>query len=254
MNNDLEKFFSLEENSDLTFTNKNKSDYKAFREEQKLINERMSNREKTRTVEERKSNLKRWVSELPEIWRSAVLTKINNPAALEARKIIKKNKLSSFYIQGESGSGKTYLGYAIIRRFIGQGWILPSAIRIVTEEELMSIASSGFSARPLLEELFKSKYKLYFFEGVGQRVSFSERESYMWAQMINHIYSNGLHAIFTSNVNPEIFGETLTSSSESKVFNLIDGKIIHIQGIRNSDQDSKSSGRSETEKLHEFND
>lgn len=233
MSDDFKRLLSESKKSDFRFVNHNATDYSSFKEFQSSIDEKFEKIEKAKSRNERIKNLKTWDENQVTRWKGASLGKIDNPAAKEILEIIKTEGFESFYIHGEAGSGKTYISYGILRKFIGSGFVSPSQIKIISEETIMGYALTGFEGRARFDELFDSKYKIYLFDNVVAKEQYNKhREIPFWEQLLEHIYSNSLVAIFTSNEEPQSFAGILNESGESKFSHLIGDRVIKISGTR----------------------
>lgn len=213
----------------------NPTDFDSFKKFQNEIEERYSRVEKERIIRERQSNLEQWDNSLPPRWKGASLAKMNNPAAEKALNIIKNDGNGGFFITGNAGSGKTFLSYAIIRKYIGKGWTTFSQVKIVSEESLLGLGYMGFEGRSRFEKMFDRRYNTYFFDNVGEKETYdNKREIPLWERFIDHIYSNSLNAIFTSNYDIDSFANVLSDSGRAKFEALIGNRIIEINGTRSS--------------------
>jgi len=230
--------FSEQDYSDATasdgfgFVKHNPTDFESFKKFQENMNSRYSKFEAEKAKREIILNIAKWEEMLPPRWSTAILTKITQPADKAAKRIIEileNNPESSLYIHGNSGAGKTYLAYATLRRFIGKNWVSPGQIKIISEEALMGLAASGFQGQDRFNELLKSKYKVYFFDGVANRPSYSQKEQQLWEQLIDHIYSKSLNVIFTSNKDLTVFSAHLSDSADSKLHHLLNGKNVYVE-------------------------
>lgn len=220
----------------------NTTDYSAFRSFQEEMNSRFQEIEGRRSKNERAANVRKWDSSFPPRWAGANLKDIANPAAAEAEALIRQKRFGSFYVRGEPNVGKTYLSLAIARRFIALGWVTPSQVKIISEENLLTIPKLGFSGHDRFDKLFTESLRLYIFDNVGTRESYDKRESPLWEQLLDHIYTHNLAAIFTSTGSATAFSEKLSSPAASKFRNLINGKIINME----------SNGRAQPIKLDEL--
>lgn len=222
---------------DFRFVNHNKTNYASFVEYEKSVNEKFEKVEKENKRLQRKLKLVKWDDSLAQRWRGASLSKIENDAALKALEIISAHKKTNFYITGDPGSGKTYLAYAILRRYIGFGFISPSQIKVVSEEELMSYANGGFSGRDKFEELLKDQYKVYVIDNVASKETYTTREAQLWEQLLDHIHKNSLTVIFTSNESRSSFASILSNSTSLKFKELTEGRLVTVKGTRTADFD-----------------
>lgn len=229
MNDESKEFHNITAADELKFVKHNPTDYQSFHKFQAEMDERFSKVEEERTKKEIVANIRKWEAHLPERWRDASLPKIKHQGSRDGARLIKERGKTSMYIQGASGTGKTYLGYAILRRYIGLGVTTPSQIKIVSEELLMSFASTGWEGQKQFSELFKPKYTFYLFDGVGRKENYTEREAQLYEQLIDHIYSKSLVAIFTSNKSAASFAHFLSDSGKSKLSHLVAKSIITLK-------------------------
>lgn len=213
----------------------NPIDFASFKKSQEAIDERM---DKISSEQKRNSiakNLQAWDTKIVDRWRHARLLRIKEPlqaktAARKAYDIIKDNNdLSNFFLYGAPGSGKTYIGYAILRTFIGKGFIGPSHIKIISESQLLGLASRGFDGSRIFSEILNNQFKVYLFDGISNR-PLKDKELQLWEQMIDHVYSLSLTAIFTSNYGTDSFSERLTDSCASKFKFLIGNNVLNVGG------------------------
>lgn len=233
MSDDFRRLLNERTKNDFKFVNHNETDYSGFKDFQSSINEKFAKLEKEKSRRERIKNLKTWDENMVTRWRGASLGKTDNPAAQQILEIIGRDGFESFYIHGDVGSGKTYISYGILRKFIGSGYVSPSQIKIISEETIMGYALTGFEGRAKFDELFDSKYKVYLFDNVGSKTEYNKRrEVPFWEQLMEHIYSNSLTAIFTSNEEPTSFAGILNESGESKFSHIIAERVIEVKGTR----------------------
>lgn len=219
--------------SDFSSKNHNETDYDAFKEFQKNIDEKYSEIERKRLVAERKHSLEVWDNKTPERWRGASLSKIANPAAAEVLDLIKEHGYGSFFLSGDAGSGKTYIGYAIIRKLIGAGIGSFSNTLITSEDSIVNLAYTGFDGRNKFEKLLDSKNTIYLFDNVGSRDKYNlDKEGLLWEQLIDHIYSNSLYAIFTGPYSLKEFSEILTESGKAKLLSIVNGRSVSVSHHR----------------------
>jgi len=231
--NESDLFFKAASNGKYSYKKHNETDFERFNKFQNEIDERYSELERQRTLRERINSLKKWDESLPERWRGASLSNIENPAAKEATEIINKLGKGSFFMTGDVGSGKTYISYAIVRKYIGKGWTSRSQVKILSEESMLNLAYTGFEGKSKFEKLFDSRYNVYIFDNVGERGEYNiVKEVPLWERMIDHIYNNSLSAIFTSLNSPVEFSQLMSDSAQAKFSHLISERIINVKGSR----------------------
>jgi hypothetical protein len=209
MSDDFKKLLNNRTKSDFKFVNHNETNYDTFKDFQSSINSKFTKIEKEKSRRERIKNLKTWDENLVSRWSGASLGKIDNPAAKQILEIIGKDGFES------------------------SGYVSPSQIKIISEETIMGYALTGFEGRARFDELFDSKYKVYLFDNVGSKEEYNKRrEVPFWEQLMEHIYSNSLVAIFTSNEEPQSFAGILNESGESKFSHIIADRVIEVIGTR----------------------
>lgn len=225
-----EDFWVSDAADDFNFVNHNDTNYEEFRDFAKNIDERFSALEAKRAKAERIAALEKWDNSLPARWKDAKLNLIKKPVVGKILEILKKNLSSSFFFTGESGSGKTFVAYALVRRLIGHGLITPTQIRMISEKEMLGYATRGFKGADAFGEIFDSKYKLYIFDGIGSLSPMEEEKvSGLWEQIIDHVFTRDLVAIFTSGDKLENFTKNLSPSSETKLLTLIGDRELMVE-------------------------
>lgn len=213
---------------------RNPTDYERFFQLQKNIDKNMEEINKERIIQERKRNLYKWSQSLPSRWRKASLKSIDSLASNLVEEKIKEHPNGSFYFKGGAGVGKTYLAYAVLRRYIGMGKTTPSRIKIVSEETLLGYAKEGFRGRDQFNKLFDNIYDVYVFDNIGSKEFYDEKEISFWEQLIDHVYTNSLTAIFISTLPASRFSKILSASNRSKLSFLIENRIITVDGKKNN--------------------
>jgi len=217
------------------FINHNATDFDSFKEFQKTIDDRFAKTERDKNRKKIQYNLKIWDSKIVDRWRDARLSKIDNSpqakkAAEHALDVIKNGKkASSFYISGGPGTGKSWLAYAILRAMIARGFVGPSQIKMISEVAIFGMAGRGFEGNKIFDELLDSNYKLYLFDGITNK-KLSEKEQQLWEQIIDHIYTNSLSAVFTSNYGVNNLADRLSDSGGSKLKFLVNNNLLDIGG------------------------
>lgn len=224
-----EDVFFYATTSDFTTKDTSPVDYESFLKFQKEQDEKFRKIEIERRVKERELNLTQWDNSLPHRWRGASLSRITLPAAQEALSVIRrKGRRSSFFITGASGSGKTFLSYAVIRKYIANGWTSLPGVKIISESSLLNLARTGFEGHSRFEKILDRKYDLYFIDDVGARREYREYETVMLENLIDHIYSRSLSAIFTSPYSTNNFANILGETSRAKFESLIEGGVLDL--------------------------
>lgn len=246
-------FHALTASDDLRFVKHNPTDFDSFRRFQEELDERFSKTEEDRGKRERKANLAKWSEMVGTRWAGATLKTIENEAVQDVVRLIKEHRKTSFWITGESGSGKSYLAYAIIRSYIGFGWTTPSQVERISEEVLLGMASTGFEGMARFNKLLAPKNKIYLFDGVGSKHTYTDREKQLWEQLIDHIYTNSLVAIFTSNKPAEDFGCHLSDSGNSKLEHLVrDREVVSLSTHTSGKKEKPAASKSPKDKGLQF--
>ena len=231
--NILSRFFATAEEDNFDKIKHNKIDYDGFKKLQEFVDDRYEEVEREAKLKERSLNLKKWDNSLSSRWRGASLSTINNPAAKNVIEILKTKGKGAFFVMGAGGAGKTYLSYAIIRKYIGLGWITPSNVKILNEDILNGYAIGGFEGQAKFEKLFNPQYKLYLIDNIGEKSYYANSKTLSYfEQLIDYIYTNNHFVIFTSNKNVDNFSSILTGSSSAKFRNLVSERVVTISGTR----------------------
>jgi DNA replication protein DnaC len=207
----------------------NPIDFDKFKKFQKGLDARMEKAERNKLRESIVRNVTAWEESLPSRWSTARLEDIDNPAVKEIEAILSVNKFSSMFITGESGSGKTYLAYAITRRYLEKGHISPSKIKVISGSAITEIANSGFSGADRFNKLFHQRNAYYLFDGMATTKP-TPKELQLWESLIDHIYSNSLTVVMTSNLSASKFSDYLSDSANSKFTHLIHDKEVLALG------------------------
>lgn len=217
-----ESFWTPEITENFKFVKHNETDYESFKDFSREFNERFASIEAKREKTERIAALDKWDKELPERWKDAKLNLIKKPVVKKILESLESNPRGSFFFTGPSGAGKTFVAYALVRRFIGRGAVTPSQIKMISEAVLLNWASRGFKGADMLQQLLDERYKLYLFDGIGT-LSDAEADKVapLWEQIMDHIYSRDLIAIFTSGDSLERFSSSLSVSGETKLRTLV---------------------------------
>lgn len=220
--------------TDLEFVKHNPTDFDAFRSYTRLRDERYAASREAKEQEAKKKNLVKWVEQIPERWRRASFRTFDadsvdsyDSAAQAARRMIRQ-KQRGFYIAGPHTSGKSYLAYAIIREFVAHGKLKPSQIRVITEADLLSMASGGYETQSALEKVFDPQYKCYLFDSLGTRSSYDEkRELPALTKLIEEAYNRSALFISTSHMDLELYESGLSEQSAAKLQHMVKDGIIY---------------------------
>lgn len=265
MSRESDIFFKAASDEGFSFKKHNETDYDNFRKFQEGIDQRYVTLERDRIINERKKNLLKWMDSLPERWKDASLAKIikdregegrSAEAATKINEIVASSGKGSFYLNGKASSGKTYLAYAVARKYITKGWTTPSQVKIISEESMLNLAHSGFTGRDRFERLLNPQYNMYIFDNVGEKERYDPvKEISLWERMIDHIYNNSLSAIFTSTFPLENFTDNMSESIQAKMTHLVDGRVVEVFGSSSPIPIAKTDNtvkRSNSEKFKDF--
>lgn len=229
----------------------NKTDFDAFNKFIEGLEERYKDVGRDRMIKERRESLMLWDQKLPRRWAGASLSTARNPAATEIAAKIKRYGVQSFFLQGDTGVGKTWMAHAVVRRYIGSGTVAPSQVVLLSEEAIVGMAHNGFQGRDKFEKVLNSNHKLFLIDNVGSKESINpEREGVLLDRLIDHIYTNSLIAVFTSNHDVDYFCESLGTSAGTKVRDLVCDTTVrlaagkrHDDGARRLDADRTAASR-----------
>lgn len=231
-------FWISEVTENFNFVNHNEVDYDSYRDFADVINSRFEVLEANRKKNERAAALEKWDNHLPDRWRNARMNRISKPVVKKIIDALEKNSRGSFFLSGGSGTGKTYVAYALVRRLIGRGTVTPSQVKFVSERVMLGWKNQGFKGADMFNELFQKRYQLYVFDGIGTLEEMEmEKLATFWEQLLDHIYNNDLIAIFTSSDTDESspaealdrFCANLSPSSEAKVRTLVRGRNFIVE-------------------------
>lgn len=226
MNNDR-IYQQATDSGDFTFARHNPTDFARYRDTQAEIEGRALRVEQERRVRERLLNLQRWDNSLPPRWSGASLANMADPAAAQATDILVHQGPGSFFITGAPGSGKTHLAHAIVRKLIGAGKVSPSQVKIVSEEALMALGFTGYVGRNQFEEFFSGQYQVFLLDNVGGKPYYDEkREAPLWDRLMDHIHTNSLLAIYTSNGALDEFASILNGSGAAKLLEMVGNRSL----------------------------
>lgn len=219
--------FSELELSNFEFVNHNETDFESFKEFSKNLDERYEKREELREAEDREKYLKAWIESTPARFRNANFKKLDLELAKEIQNKLKLRQ-KGYFIAGPHGSGKTFTAYAIVRKLIAAGVLKPSQVKVITESELLGLATGGFETRPELDALIANDYKLYLFDSLGSKDKFDlTRENPALSNFIESVYNRNAFFIATSYQSLEYYSELLTDSAAAKLKNIVKDGMLY---------------------------
>lgn len=186
-------------------------------------------------------NLALWQNSISILWKDAKLDDERMPAKnkefitthverwnapAEAR------RHTSMVLSGFSGRGKTWTSYAYMHELIRSSHVTPQQIVTLAESRLATIANSGFERPAKMRELLDKKHQVFFVDEVGRGAFRNEVDrSSIWFELMDHIYTNQLCLILTTNLPskdiPEWFGGATTDRLRSLIGN--DGYLAFVE-------------------------
>lgn len=215
--------------ADLEFVRHNETDFEAFREHSKAVDERYAAAREAKEREAKRKNLARWQMLIPDRWRKATLRNFDGESsAPEAAKHMLRSRQRGFYIVGPHTSGKSYLAYGIIWEFVVRGKLKPSQIKVITEGDLLAMANGGFEGRDALEKIFDDRYKCYLFDSLGTRREYDDRrESPALTRLIEEAYNRSALFIATSHMDLELYETGLPEQAAAKLHHMVKDGVIY---------------------------
>lgn len=212
---------NIEVSDDFNFVNHNETDFSSFRRFRSNLDARYSAAAKERTKNYRVANYRVWRERMPLSMRKFNIRSFSQKVSDDIRSALKERKFRSFFLTGESRTGKTCLAYNLAGVLILRGLVKPSEIRFVTEAELLTAANSGFRSADELAAIMRPNCKLFVFDNVGTRDYDERRELPAISRFIEHVVNSGAQIIFTSTGPLEDFLELLGGTSRARVEELI---------------------------------
>lgn len=231
MSNEAERFLHATGADKFEAVNHNERDFQSYRDFQQEIDKTYREVEKATARAERAANLKKWVASLAPPWSEAKLSTLKDQkAAKAAEAVIKDKKLTSFYLKGKGGGGKTFLALAIVRRYIGLGWLLPSQVKHTSEADILALSRSGFRYNENINNLLHRRYRAFIVDNVGEKKAYTDDELALWGTFLDHLSRRGHIVIFTSRYSSREFSEKLTESSRAKFSFLVNERVVTLSG------------------------
>lgn len=180
--------------------NHNKTDFSAFKEAQRKDRERSEIRYKRRMKEVIAENLKNWEDSITNRWKEADLKTVDTKQGEKIIDSIDKHGLCSFYFYGNTGIGKSYHAYAIIREYIRRGYFAPSQAVILNEGQMLDWVNTGFEGRNKLNSVLNDRHKFFFFDDIGRgSIGTQDKRNALWDRVMDYVYSKDVAFVMTSN-------------------------------------------------------
>lgn len=217
------------EDDDVSFINKNKTDYDRFRNFRERFDARVKSAEKGMQRESAKRSVETWDRMTPDRWSGASLAKVDPMVSSRIKSSIDSSeKPLSYYVHGEPGYGKTYAAHAIVRRMVARKNINPFKVLIVSESEIMAMANGGFKTEEKFEKLLDKEYSAVIFDGVGN-VAYTNKELSVLERFVDKLYNVATPVVFTSNFAvDEWVKEDFDESIASKIRNMVENRVFEL--------------------------
>lgn len=233
-NNDFQKFVKDFKVGDFDFVKHNPTDFDSFREFSKDLGDRYEEARKAKEKDSRRKNLLKWLEQVPDRWRAASfrsfdpepLNGYKSSATAAENKL--RNKQLGYFISGPHTSGKSYLAYAIIRKYVASGKLKPSQIRVITEGDLLMLANGGYESRDRFEKIFDSQIKCYLFDSLGTRKEYDDRrEAPALTRLIEEAYNRSALFIATSHMDLDLYESGLPEQAAAKLRHMVKDGIVY---------------------------
>lgn len=218
-------FFNVTDSSNYKFVKHNKTDYDSFRNFQDVLNKRYEIVEADKRKEQINNNIKKFNRDVPQRWRDKKLS-------LNAKNALREHDLSyndSFYFYGDNDDDKRILSYLIAKKMLKTGLLMPSNIKIFSEEYMLGFARIGYEGNQKFNDLLGKTNKLYIIHDVGSRDTYdADREGLLWDRLIDHVYSNSLQVILCGTNDYQNFYEILSNVGKGKLKSLVGDNVIFL--------------------------
>src|SRR5699024_1527637 len=112
---------NIEVSEDFNFVNHNETDFSSFRRFRSNLDARYSAAEKERTKNYRVANYRVWRERMPLSLRKFNIRSFSQKVSDDIRRALKERKFRSFFLTGESRTGKTCLAYNLAGVLILRG-------------------------------------------------------------------------------------------------------------------------------------
>lgn len=208
--------------------NHNKTDHERYRREQAEIDENFADRTPDRLRSDRLANLRVWDQRVPPRWSGASISRLPDGPQNRFKEILAAQGHSA-YITGREGSGKTYAGYAFIRRLVGRGAVLPSGVRVYSETTLIEYCRAGFAGRDALQAIADdNKTTAIMLDGIGFADDYTDRDAIAIERVIEKAYNENLPLIVTASIEPTSWVKRFSESTEVRLRELIKSNVVAL--------------------------
>lgn len=211
--------------------NHNKTDYEAFEIRQKRDRERSAIRHKRQRRIAIEENLAKWENSISDRWKHADLDTADGEHRKRVLKEIDENGFNSFYFFGETGIGKTFHAYALIKEYIRRGYISPSQVVKASEGQMLDYVNTGYEGRNKLSKMLGENYRFYFFDDIGRGgFGTQDKRNAMWDRVIDHIYSSDAEFVMTSNFKLQALEDNFSEATFDRMFLTTNRRRIEFAG------------------------
>lgn len=179
--------------------NNNPTDMDAFRKYMEDERRVMKSIQKEKEINRLKKNLITWTDSLEWPWNQADLRFFQGEAMVSINEELKHGKLRSFVMMGGTSRGKTFLSYAVVRRFLQMGYVTPSQIRRTTVREGAANINGMFQSRAWKDNFFNNEAKLFLIEGASREQGKMRDKNIerFWREMADFCRITGAKCIIT---------------------------------------------------------
>lgn len=211
--------------------NHNETDYHAFKVRQQRDRERSAIRHKRQRRTTIENNLIKWENSVSDRWKHADLETADGEHRKKVLEEIERSGFSSFYFFGETGIGKTFHAYALIKEYIRRGHISPSQVVKASEGQILDYVNTGYEGRNKLSKLLGENYRFYFFDDVGRGgIGTQDKRNAMWDRVIDHIYSSDAEFVMTSNFKLQALEDNFSEATFDRMFLTTNRRRIEFAG------------------------
>ena len=168
---------------------------------------------------------------LPELARTNgseetkwVLARLNNPS-----------QPISFYLGVTSGYDNVMVAYAILRRYVGLGFLSPKQMVHIEENDIITLAKAGFHGAQDLQKLITKQTRAVIFSASSLVPSYSLQEDNYLSKIIDTIYKSNLTLLVTSPLPFDEWVEKFSLTTENHIKNIIQpNNILNPQPQRHT--------------------
>ena len=170
---------------------------------------------------------------LPELSRTSgreeiqwVLERLKNPS-----------QPVSFYLGVTSGYDNVMAAYAIMRRYVGLGFLSPKQMVHIEENDIITLAKAGFHGAQDLQKLITKHTRAVIFSTSTLVPSYSTQEDNYLSKIIDTIYKRNMVLLITSPLPFNKWVGKFSLTTENQIKN-----IIHPNNILNPQPQGEQHG------------